>query len=344
MKKSILILLSIIFLGTYKCSETLEVPDPKVDPFSFECEDLIDISGDVSESKYQRIVLGDSIKTGLSIRCTLVKSNNIVIEKTESGIWKRRVFPSSYVSISIKVVGARSYIESLFFIFRDGSSLILNNRSSDRNTTLSFSFGGDFENYQELEELKTKEIEWITAFEEKESMRIKFSDEQSKIFINNLNYLSRDIGIWTIRNYVDSFGELTEDSYITTSKVIKGLFSNSATQNSDLDVCFLITNSTNIDIELFEYAGNNPVKAYSPDKYKVLIQDELGKRLQLEATNYSDRLSFGKNASLLVHNTLMKAKGTIKFIIIEHETPINVYKFNVAPWGYKNAYRELMGG
>jgi len=165
----------------------------------------------------------------------------------------------------------------------------------------------------------------------------KEAEEKEKIRLENLN----NTGIWRVGHYVDEFGEPTKTGYITNREYIKGQFSNTATQDSKLNVNFLITNSSNISIQLYEYAGNNPVKAYSSTSYRVLIQDNDGKRLDLRATNYSERLSFDKTASKQVHNALMKG-GTIKFKIIEIDTPTTEYEFTIpkADW-YENAYLKL---
>lgn len=77
----------------------------------------------------------------------------------------------------------------------------------------------------------------------------------------NLN----NTGIWNIAYYVDDFGEPTKKGYIRNPSYIRGTFSNTATQNSDLNVRFLIDSATDVSIMLYEYAGNNPVKAYSSD-------------------------------------------------------------------------------
>ncbi len=150
-------------------------------------------------------------------------------------------------------------------------------------------------------------------------------------------------GMWSVSHYVDDFGEPTKEGYIRNSSYIGGLFSNTATQNSALNVRFLISNSSNISIKLFEYAGNNPVKAYSSESYRVLTQGADGKRLKLTATNYSDRLSFSKTDSRKVHSVLMKG-GQIKFKIYEIDTPTTEYDFTIseADW-YENAYRKLKG-
>ena len=172
----------------------------------------------------------------------------------------------------------------------------------------------------ELEEQKRKELE-----------------EKERIRIENLN----NTGIWTVQYYVDDFGEPTKEGYIRNTDLIRGSFSNTATQNSALDVKFLITNSNDINIMLYEYASNNPVKAYSAESYQVMIQDKDGNRVKLKATNYSDRLNFDKTASKQVHSILMKG-GSIKFKIYEIDTPTTEYDFTInnADW-YENAYTKL---
>lgn len=187
---------------------------------------------------------------------------------------------------------------------------------------------------------KNKEFKNLLVVIEKEELaeqKRKEAAEKERIRLENLN----NTGMWTISYYVDDFGEPTKEGYIRNTYLINGTFSNTATQNSELNVIFLITNSFDISIMLYEYAGNNPVKAYSSESYQVLIQDTDGKRYKLRATNYSDRLSFDKTASRQVHNILMKG-GTIKFKIYETDTPTTEYDFTItkADW-YENAYAKL---
>jgi hypothetical protein len=192
------------------------------------------------------------------------------------------------------------------------------------------------------EDLDKKEvINLISLVEKKEKEEIarKEAEEKERIRLANLN----NTGIWRVGKYVDSFGEPTDEGYITNREYIKGTFSNTATQNSELNVKFLITNLSDVNIQLYEYAGNNPVKAYSADSYSVQIQDRDGNRNRLKATNYSDRLSFGNEASRIIHNVLMKG-GNIKLNIVEDDTPTTKYQFEInnADW-YENAYRILTG-
>lgn len=183
--------------------------------------------------------------------------------------------------------------------------------------------------YREL----LKNIERI----ESEIAQKKAAEEKERIRLANLN----NTGIWRIGHYVDEFGEPTKQGYITNTDYIKGTFSNTATQNSDLNVNFLITNSSNISIQLYEYADNNPVKAYASELYHVYIQDKDGNRVSLIATNRSDRLSFDQSGSRQVHRILIKG-GLIKFRIEEVETSTSQYQFNIQNADYyDNAYRLL---
>lgn len=185
--------------------------------------------------------------------------------------------------------------------------------------------------------LEFKNLLVLIEKEELEEQKRKEASEKERIRLENIN----NTGMWTVSYYVDDFGEATKEGYIRNTELISGTFSNTATQNSELNVKFLISNSSDISIMLYEYAGNNPVKAYSSESYQVLIQDKDGERLKLRATNYSDRISFDKNASRQVHNILMKG-GSIKFKIYEIDTPTTEYDFTIlkADW-YENAYAKF---
>lgn len=165
----------------------------------------------------------------------------------------------------------------------------------------------------------------------------KEEESKEKRRLANLN----NTGMWKTQFFVDDFGEPTTQGYIINKSKIRGVFSNTATQDSKLDVDFVITNSDNISIMLYEYAGNNPVKGYSYNKYKILMQDKDGNRFTLEATNYSERLSCNSSDSEKIHKALLKG-GDIKFRIIEKKTPTTNYSFSTgnAEW-YNNAYRKL---
>ena len=163
------------------------------------------------------------------------------------------------------------------------------------------------------------------------------AEEAEQRRLANLN----NTGIWAVSHFVDDFGDPTENAYIQNRQPIKGLFSNSATEDSDLLVRFLADAADDIAIMLFEYAGNNPVKAYSATRYDVLVQNSGDVKLSLSAVNSSDRLRLNQNDSRKLHELLLQG-GQIEFRIRESETPIAQYSFNIADAEfYDNAYRIL---
>ncbi|PZX55923.1 hypothetical protein LV84_02285 [Algoriphagus ratkowskyi] len=179
-----------------------------------------------------------------------------------------------------------------------------------------------------LETIKTEELSL---------MKVKEAEEKEQIRLANIN----NTGMWRVGHYVDEFGESTKQGFITNSSYIQGVFSNTATQDSKLNVNFLINSSSKIYIQLYEYAGNNPVKAYSAENYSVLVQDNDGERLKLRATNYSDRLGFETSDSKKLHNALLKG-GSLKFKIYEIDSPTTEYEFTIqnVDW-YDNAHKKL---
>jgi hypothetical protein len=144
------------------------------------------------------------------------------------------------------------------------------------------------------------------------------------------------IGVWEIKYFVDDFGDFTDERYITNINWIKGKFSNSATENSKLNVMFLISKK-DYTIKLFEYAKNNPLKQVS--KYTVLIKDKNDKVFELKAENLTDRLKFDKESKEVLHEILMEG-GIIKFSI-NKEGSNNEYDFKFQADGYDNVYGKL---
>ena len=173
--------------------------------------------------------------------------------------------------------------------------------------------------------------EKIAKIEKKEKEKqIEIAKEKEKL--KNFN----NTGIWSVNYYVDDFGEPTKIKYIG-SNTISGRFSNTATQDSQLNLKFLITNPNKISVMLYEYAGNNPVKGYD-EKYKVLVMDKDGNKTTVYGKNYSDRLTLGSSSSKKVHNIFLKG-GTVKFKIYESDRSSTQYNFSVYSQHYNNAYR-----
>lgn len=173
---------------------------------------------------------------------------------------------------------------------------------------------------------------------------VSADNELTKEQIENRKKFSKtqvSSGIWVIDRYVDNFGEENGAYFIHNRPSIRGKFSNTATHNSRLKVYFLIDGSYKMALQLYEYAGNNPVKSYSiPDVYYVNIKDKHGKIIRMRATNYNDRLYFEKSSSLKLHRLFMKG-DIIKFHIREQESNTSNYKFNVNTKGYNSVYKKL---
>ncbi|MCT7466253.1 hypothetical protein N5T78_06655 [Aliarcobacter cryaerophilus] len=190
-----------------------------------------------------------------------------------------------------------------------------------------------------IEIQKEKELIAKKELEEKER---KEKEEKERIRLENLN----NTGMWEVKYYVDQFGEPTKNYYITNKNPINGYFSNSATRNSELKVEFL-NDEYDVAIQLYEYAGNNPVKAYSSEDYTIYVKDKDGETYILDGWmgTGSDRLIFSnipsKASNKIVKNVLMKG-GTIQFRIVENKYGLSKYSFTLtnADW-YDNAYNLL---
>jgi hypothetical protein len=163
-----------------------------------------------------------------------------------------------------------------------------------------------------------------------------------------------NFGIWKTKFYVDDFEEKTNERYVTNSDIILGKFSNSATENSDLAVIFLINNKDNISIMLFEYLHNNPVKNNGYNT--VLVQDKDGNRYKLRASNHSDRVTLSdsqyydktgnkvleKSHARMLYNILAKG-GMIKFRIQSGEYTTSTYNFTINNADYLDEALKSIG-
>jgi len=187
--------------------------------------------------------------------------------------------------------------------------------------------------------VKDSELIALSTKLEKEIQKKRAAEKAEKTRLANLN----KTGIWTNSFYVDDFGEPTNKPYITNSQYVSGFFSNTATQDSKLNVKFLISGRSDISIQLYEYARKNPVKSYGDSinhNYSVLIKDKDGKKYKLSAKNWTERLSFGKAHAKRLHKILMKG-GMVSFRIINTDTGSDQYGFEINATYYDHAYRKL---
>ena len=157
-----------------------------------------------------------------------------------------------------------------------------------------------------------------------------------------VNYSEPEKIFWEVCNYVDEFGDETKEKYVRNSETILGTFSNSATQNSDLRVSLLINSKESINIQLYEYNGDNPVKAAGIDEYKIKVKSDSSDVIVLKSNNYSDRLKLEKNDSKKLSKLFSKG-WKLKFSIIDmSEYSSSVYNFELEDTkGFDEAIKQL---
>lgn len=149
-----------------------------------------------------------------------------------------------------------------------------------------------------------------------------------------------EVGEWEVQYFVDEFGEPTEKGYV--SIFVKGTFSNSATENSDLVAHFIVVDKKDIAIKLYEYARNNPVKDSKENTIYVL--DKNKNKHTLSGYNYSDRISLsdtGKKCDAeKLYNILIQG-GEVKFRIVEDNYTTSIYNFKVNANGFGDIIEKL---
>ncbi len=204
-----------------------------------------------------------------------------------------------------------------------------------------------------IELLKIKHPEFYKVNEFETLLLTIEKEEKEFIRLQNLN----NTGMWEIRYFVDDFGEKTNDGYITSKSLLKGTFSNSATQNSSLLIYPLISKwdefkklGYNISFQLYEYSRNNPVKGEG--SYKVLVQDKNGKRYNLEGDirRGGDRLIIkiyymdNTNGHNRILHKILLMGGEIKFVIKEKDAlgVPSEYKFTIENADYYNNAIRLL--
>ncbi len=150
-------------------------------------------------------------------------------------------------------------------------------------------------------------------------------------------------GMWDISQYVDEFNRPTSSRYIKNKNWIKGIFSNSATNNSSLNVKILV-DKNDISIMLYEY-DDHQVKSYGSYSVEYLINvlDALGNKHTMIGKMYSDRIIIQAEYidELL---SILAEGGEISFSIVERNYKINNYLFTIMnASNFDAAYKKLTG-
>ncbi|WP_047451030.1 hypothetical protein [Alistipes sp. ZOR0009] len=169
---------------------------------------------------------------------------------------------------------------------------------------------------------------------------ISLSDIDSSEVLVDTSSTSSSLGIWSISNYVDEFGEPSKMEFIMG--MTQGTFSNSATENSELDVKFLIDSRSEISIQLYEYAGDNPVKSGISENYRIKIKSADGSTATLSAYNGSDRLVLDKKDSRTLSSFLLKGGSLAFYIVNLSEYTSSSYRFEITDTsGFDEALKLL---
>lgn len=161
--------------GTWR---NAELPKPASPSSSGNCDQWLltttdKVTGNRAISGKAGFLLSDDGKSGMRI---------ITMKLKESVILALRVAESG--------TGCIDEASRVYFLFRDGSRLILNHRSKfncDGDATLYF--GGVFGGADNLAQLKTKEVETIRVETRKSSVTRDLTPEQSRRLIGELSCL-----------------------------------------------------------------------------------------------------------------------------------------------------------
>ena len=148
--------------------------------------------------------------------------------------------------------------------------------------------------------------------------------------------------LFTIKYFVDAFGDQTEKGYITQKTRSSGTFSNSATTNSKIN-WYIILAKNEISFVIFEYERTRLTGSSGyPDYYNVSIKTEDGMVEDFYCSNSSDRISVSKKDFDRFIQTILK-EGTIK-ISIKESTKYSASSYNLGAVdfsGVKELYNSL---
>lgn len=103
--------------------------------------------------------------------------------------------------------------------------------------------------------------------------------------------------VWSKQYYVDDFGDETSEPYVMNVPFFEGVFSNSATNNSNCQFKFLIDDK-DVNLMMYEY---NSHQVKGKEKYSCQLRADNGYEAKFTGEMWSDRVSFdsaGKQAIL----------------------------------------------
>lgn len=174
---------------------------------------------------------------------------------------------------------------------------------------------------------------------------------QQKSSTPNPEAESNDTGDWVMKYYVDKFQNETDQPYLTTSRLISGTFSNSATRNSTLLVKVLYDTNNGLAFEFYQY-GTSPYSAtFRTEYFSVSIEDGAGKQHEyrsgavMSEGSFRVRLlpSYNKKKDKQAEEVLqyLLNGGTVKFLLVTNDRPNQTFLFDLNADGFSAAYKMV---
>ena len=138
--------------------------------------------------------------------------------------------------------------------------------------------------------------------------------------------------VWVIGYYIDyKFGDATNEWYVRKRTPIEGIFSNSATTDSELLVEIGYDTHDEIFIFLYEYTDRlvkNSSSRYK-DKYNISVKNDAGTTINAtgEIDPGGDRMFISSQKSSVLE--MMKTSKYMKVYIQGQDSPTTIYQFEV---------------
>lgn len=145
-----------------------------------------------------------------------------------------------------------------------------------------------------------------------------------------------DNGVWLVKNYVDEFGNPTDNIFIATTSI--GAFSNSATNGSEL-LAGIIVNRNDVEINLLEY-GSHPISVVGSSasiKVKMSVNGETIDVGEATFNKYTKRLTI--NNALPIFKTLAE-NSKVRMLITIDDYSLSKYLFDIDSAGFEYTYHE----
>ena len=162
---------------------------------------------------------------------------------------------------------------------------------------------------------------------------------------------AKKVGDWNKGYYVDDFGDRTSKGFI--SQTTKGLFSNSATQDSPLRAKMFINNA-NLEkqtpwFRLYEYDGANPIKGiYSRNTMDCRVKEQDGSIIGIEFSQSQGSDYFSVTSSSKRNIGYLKdliRKGSVgKFVCVNNQFGNAKYVFSFNFKYFNNIVKQFNEG